>query len=180
MGLLRDNAIEQGVGLAFININSCSGENSDENVLSYRHTLIECDDTPDISKQYSMLISSGLPVTVVVDSGAKSLHAAIRVDANGPEQYKERVRIVRAYCSSLGIEYDKSTGDPSRYTRCAGSDRVLEKDVDWRNRYIGETYQQSLISLYPNGRISFIEWYWDTAEELVNYTKQKLLTQESK
>ena len=92
---------------------------SDDNVAALSHTLIESD---QISKdeQFAAWKASGLPISAIVHSGSKSIHAWVRVDAAHKAEYDERVKLVAAYLK--GYEIDK-TSDPSRYARMAGGMR---------------------------------------------------------
>ncbi len=62
----------------------------DDNVTSFRNALIEYD---DISKeeQVKRLLDSGLPILSMTDSGNKSVHAIVRVDASNAKDYKRKV-----------------------------------------------------------------------------------------
>ena len=65
----------------FIRINPMAyrgAKNSDVKV--FRHVLVEFDGESK-EAHYAALIGSGLPITVIIDSGGRSLHAWIRVDA---------------------------------------------------------------------------------------------------
>ncbi len=147
-----------GIGAPnYININPCNGENGNENVSSFRHTLIECDDVESLQEQYALLRASGLPITCVTDSAGKSLHAAVRVDAVSAAEYGERVDLIREFCAGIGINFDRSCRDSSRYTRCAGSTRTITKHVTWRPRPLGSQHPQNLISMYL-GHPSYLEW----------------------
>jgi regulatory protein RepA len=62
------------------------GSVSDVEVTSLRHALAEFDADENgrlISKeiQYALLLRSCLPIAALIDSGGKSLHAIVRIDA---------------------------------------------------------------------------------------------------
>ena len=62
------------------------GGSKDADVTEFRHALVEFDRDKDgkpipKAEQYRRIIESGLPVAALIDSGNKSLHAIVRVDA---------------------------------------------------------------------------------------------------
>jgi regulatory protein RepA len=71
------------------------------------------------SEQFEIFKQSGLPIACVLDSGNKSLHAWIRVDAVDRQQYKERQEKVYSYLGDY-ID-DPGNKNPSRFSRFAGS-----------------------------------------------------------
>ena len=152
----------------FINVNPCNGENGDDNVTDFRYTLIECDDVNSIEEQYSMLLATKLPIRTITDSGGKSLHAIVHVEASNLEEYRERVSLIREFCKGVGINYDTRCSDPSRYTRCAGATRKLTKPVKWRNRHEGEYHEQTLIDTNV-GAESFLYWKLVIYPKFINY-----------
>jgi RecA-family ATPase len=92
----------------------------DDNVSSYRNLLVEFDSRSK-SEQWRIYKESGLPIRFVIDSGGDSLHAWVAVDANGPEQFKERQQAVYDYLS-LYLD-DKGNKNPSRFSRLPGVKR---------------------------------------------------------
>ena len=97
-----------------------------ENVTKFRHTLIECDKDEKgnlipFKKQLRMLLDSMLPISAVVCSGGKSLHAVVRVDARHVEQYRKRVRFIHDYLAKvLEIPIDPQTTNANRTPRMPG------------------------------------------------------------
>ena len=105
---------------AYVRVNPLDGRGiSDENVLSFKYTLIECDTLP-MEQQYGFVRALNLPTQAIVTSGGKSLHAVVRVDAANADQYKERVALLHAECKASGFDVDASTKNPSRYMRMPG------------------------------------------------------------
>ena len=98
---------------------------SEENVAQYRHTLIEWDDCPK-ELQLGRLISSGLPLAAIIDSGGKSLHGIVRVDAENKQEYDERVQMIHALFEGTGL--DSSCRNASRLSRLP--DAARNRDVD--------------------------------------------------
>lgn len=75
------------------------GGTRNEDVTSFRHVLVEFDrddkgQTIPKEDQYGAIIASGLPVSAVIDSANKSLHAWVRIDAPDAAEYRRRVDIV--------------------------------------------------------------------------------------
>lgn len=104
---------------------------ADANIVKYRSVLCEFD-KGDINEQKKIIESSGLPYSTLVFSGGKSLHAIISLDTPlaGSEQYKRLVR--RIYGKLPGV--DRSTGNPSRFTRAPG---VRRGDVRQELLHVG-------------------------------------------
>lgn len=98
---------------------------SEANVADFRHTLIEWDDCAK-GLQLGRLIASGLPLAAVIDSGGKSLHGIVRVDAESKEQYDERVQMIHALFEGTGL--DSSCKNASRLSRLP--DAARKRDVD--------------------------------------------------
>ena len=114
--------LDDAVG-AYICINPLDGEYiGNRNVKSYRHALVESDEMP--KGQFAAIIKQlNLPVAAMVDSGNKSLHAIVRVDAASPEQYTQRVRVLYERCEKNGIVIDKANKNASRLSRLPGATR---------------------------------------------------------
>lgn len=99
------------------------GKRRDDNVTSFRNALIEYD---DISKeeQVKRLLDSGLPILSMTDSGNKSVHAIVRVDASNAKDYKRKVaELHSALEAKYGSPCDPANKNPSRLTRLAGATR---------------------------------------------------------
>ncbi len=103
---------------AYVRINPCIAENgSDSGVANFRHVLVEMDEkTKD--EQWTILKESKLPLSVVIDSGGKSLHGWVRVEASNKEEWNERRDVVYRQLETLGI--DPKNKNASRFSRLAG------------------------------------------------------------
>lgn len=103
---------------AYVRINPCLDETgSDSGVSAFRHVLVEMDEkTKD--EQWTILKESKLPLSVVIDSGGKSLHGWVRVDAANKEEWGERRDVVYRHLEALGI--DPKNKNASRFSRLAG------------------------------------------------------------
>ena len=117
----------------FLRINPMAkGGAKNEDVISFRHVLVEFDRDgagKPIPKeeQYRAVVASGMPVAALIDSGNKSLHAWIRVDAPDEAEYKRRVEIIWGWFS--GINLDRQNRNPSRLSRCPDGWRTVDGDV---------------------------------------------------
>ena len=114
--------LDESVG-AYICINPLDGEYvGNKNVTSYRHALVESDEM-ERGKFAAIVKQLNLPVVAMVDSGGKSLHAIVKIDADDAKQYAERVRRLYEVCEKNGIAIDKANKNPSRLSRLPGAIR---------------------------------------------------------
>ena len=97
------------------------GEN-DTNVTRWKHCLLESDDIP-IEQQWSLIQSMHLPCTFVINSGGKSLHAIVRIDAENAQQYRTRVDDLYKYAEQAGFKPDPQDKNASRLSRLPGAKR---------------------------------------------------------
>ena len=105
---------------AYIRINPIKPEDvsgRDEGVSVFRHLLVEFDTRPK-EEQYAIFKQSQLPISAIIDSGGKSLHAWVRIDAKDFEEWKVRRQAVFEYLSDY--EPDEMTKNPSRWSRLGG------------------------------------------------------------
>lgn len=112
---------EAGV-LFYINPMKINGRKN-EDVTVFRTALIEYD---DISKkeQVERLLDSGLPILSITDSGNKSVHALVRVDADNVSSYTKKVgKLHKALEKKYGSPCDVATKNPARLSRLAGAQR---------------------------------------------------------
>lgn len=108
----------------FIRVNPMKpGGKGDADVTAWRHCLIECDKAP-LELQWAAIQASGLPVSVVVHSGGRSVHAWVRVDASTAEEFRQRAaEAADAMERFEGITVDRKALNPSRLARLAGRRR---------------------------------------------------------
>jgi AAA domain-containing protein len=117
----------------FIRINPMiDGGTSDDEVTAFRHVLVECDQGTK-QEQLGAIRKLGLPVTAVLDSGNKSIHAWLRVNAKSEAEYRDRVTQIFTFCEqALGMKLDPKNRNPSRYSRMADVQRAIEIKEDER------------------------------------------------
>lgn len=87
----------------------------DADVTAYRHALVEFD-AMDQDEQVAKMSASGAPITALIHSGGKSIHAWVRVDAKDAGEYARRVE--QLYRLFPGV--DTSNRNPSRFARLPG------------------------------------------------------------
>ena len=105
---------------AYICINPLDGDYiGNKNITSYRHALVESDEM-ERGKFAAIVKQLNLPIAAMVDSGGKSLHAIVKVNAENAAQYAERVRVLYERCEKNGIAIDKANRNPSRLSRLPG------------------------------------------------------------
>ena len=103
-----------------------------EDVTSFRHALVEFDrddgGTPiPKEQQHAAILASGLPVSALIDSGNKSLHAWVRVDAPDAAEYRRRVDIIWDWFEGRCL--DRQNKNPSRLSRCPEGRRTVDGEV---------------------------------------------------
>lgn len=135
---------------AWIRFNPLDGRGvGNRNVAEYRYALVESDSVPR-EMQLSIVRELRLPCAAIVDSGHKSLHAIVRVDAADYDEYRRRVNLLYRVCDENGLAVDGQNKNPSRLSRMPGVTR-------------GDS-RQSLVS-GPCGMPSWDEWWeWVQAE----------------
>lgn len=117
----------------FVRVNPMKkGGSRNDDVTVFRHVLVEFDHAADgnpIPKadQYRRITDSGMPVSAVIDSGNRSLHAWVRVDAPDKAEYERRVSIVWKWFGSMDL--DRQNRNPSRLSRCPEGWRTVDGEV---------------------------------------------------
>lgn len=130
-------------GGAWIRFNPLDGKGvKNENVTDYRYALVESDNLP-IEKQNALMRELELPITCLVYSGGKSVHAIVRIDAASYPEYRQRVDYLYKVCEKNGLHIDQQNRNPSRLSRMPGVQRGDKK--------------QFLIDTNL-GKASFTEW----------------------
>jgi hypothetical protein len=105
----------------------------DVNVKAFRFALVECDTIP-IDLQMALLAKLPLPISAILTSGGRSLHAWVRVDANDLEDYRQTVSRMLGLLAKFGV-CDKNK-NPSRMSRLVGVERRIGEVGDCRQRLI--------------------------------------------
>ena len=151
----------------YIRINPMvKGGSKNDDVTEFRHALIEAD-TGSKEEQYGKIQKIGLPITAVIDSMGRSIHAWVRIDAKSQVEYEHRVAILHKFClESLGAEIDKKNRNASRYSRMPNGNRTVD----------GVVVQPRLLQLNVEGS-KWEDWqpakdiahkeFWENPEELL-------------
>lgn len=106
---------------ACIGLNPRRGKTrDDENCAAFRHLLVEYD-TLSLDQQWAILRATNLPISAVIYSGDKSLHAWVRLDAENKEDFDAKVKKVFSLKILSGA--DQKTKNASRFARLAGVSR---------------------------------------------------------
>jgi hypothetical protein len=121
--------------IQLIAINPISGFRRDENVTAFRSFLIELDDG-GLKDQFDYIKSIGLPYSVCIFSGSKSLHFAVTLNEDLPDE--DTYRLYSEWLLRVVSRADQKTKNPSRSIRFAGNLRRETgkemKIVDFRGR----------------------------------------------
>jgi RecA-family ATPase len=136
-----DTVFESTDGL-FVRINPLRNANgkSDKDVAAYRHVLVESDHGTK-EEQLGAIRKIGLPISTVTDSGDRSVHALVVVDAPDEDTYRKRFETLRQYCTeSLGLKVDEKNKNPSRFSRMPGVKRA-RRDHETNERILGKDGQ---------------------------------------
>jgi hypothetical protein len=141
----------------FIRINPLKARGkTDADVTSLRHLLVEFDLDQKGNRipkeiQYGALIESGLPFSAILDSGDKSIHGWVRLDAPNRKEYDWRREMIWDYFKAWNL--DPQNKNPSRYSRCPSVERNL---YDKEGTLIG-VGRQTLLAVNVGAK-SWDEW----------------------
>lgn len=91
----------------------------DENVTRFSFVLAESDDL-SIEEQKKLFINFKLPIVTLVESGGKSVHALVKVDAQNEAEYRQRAAFLFDWLAKHKFIVDKNNANPSRLCRLAG------------------------------------------------------------
>ena len=112
---------------AWICFNPVDGNGrSNSNVTAWRYALVESDSV-SVDDQWRLLHTLKLPIAIVVNSGGKSLHAIVRIDAKDADEYNQRVDALYKYCSDHDFPIDKANKNSARLSRLPGVQRGENK-----------------------------------------------------
>jgi hypothetical protein len=142
---------------------------SDKDVTAFRFCLVEFDLDQNGNRipkelQYAILLKSNLPISVIIDSGNKSIHAWVWIDAPDRAEFDRRRQLAWDYFEQEGLSVDPQNKNPSRYSRCPDVDRNLYDE----NKNIIGTGRQALLAVKV-GAPSWEEW-----EKAEDYTDKEL------
>jgi hypothetical protein len=134
LGSIRDHGTPQGEAGAWIRMNPTDGRGiADKNITAHRFALLEWDDVP-LNLQLALLSRLPLPISAILASGGKSLHAWVRVDAPDETDYRETVGKMLSFFKRLGV--DQANKNPGRLSRLVGAQRIIGAGQDGRQRLL--------------------------------------------
>lgn len=97
------------------------GCHCDEDISRFSYVLVESDGVPKPA-QLAALCHIRLPIVSIVDSGGKSYHALIRIDAPSLGDYRATTSKIYDLLTLIGV--DHTNKNPSRFTRVPGVQRI--------------------------------------------------------
>lgn len=108
---------------AWIRFNPTDGKGAaNENTTRFTYALVESD-SMSIEDQKKTIIRLNLPVAALVESGSKSIHAIVRVDAQDAQEYKVRVKKLYDVLGEHGFAVDEQNKNSARLSRMPGAMR---------------------------------------------------------
>lgn len=112
---------------AWIRFNPMDGKGvKNENVTEFRYALVESDNM-SLEKQNAIMQELELPISAMLYSGGKSIHALVKVDAADYNEYRKRVDYLYDVCKKNGLKVDNQNRNPSRLSRMPGIERNGKK-----------------------------------------------------
>jgi RecA-family ATPase len=127
--LKRTKSLEDAFGTlneesgAWIRINPTDGEGgSNKNITRWDYALVESDSL-SIEDQKKILIALKLPIVALVESGGKSVHAIVKVEASDSKEYAQRVAFLYDELAKRNFIVDTQNKNCSRLSRLPGATR---------------------------------------------------------
>jgi len=154
--------------ITLVAINPITGPRNDLSVTAYRSFLVECDEG-SLAEQFQYVEESGMPYSVCVFSGNKSLHFGIVLDE--PIPHESTWRSINQWILNIMDRADQQTKNPSRSIRFPGNirkdgkalkqvlyknkGRIKRSDLNiWLSRYVDKKPKGSLRSKSRKGGIA--------------------------
>ena len=139
---------------AWIRINPLDGGGASvDNVTSFNFVLVESDEIPK-AQQIAFYNRWKLPIVALVDSGSKSVHAIVHIDAESKEVYEDRVKTLFEFLENHDFPVDQSNKNANKFSRMPG---VTRNGV-----------MQNLLATHI-GCSNFEEWQEYVKEELATF-----------
>lgn len=118
----------------WMRINPMDGKGvGDASVTNFRHILLEFDSIP-FDLQLSFFAKLPLPISCILTSGGKSLHAWVRCDCLDLTSYKDAATMLFKILAPYGV--DTQNKNPSRLSRLVGATRKIGATGDGRQRLL--------------------------------------------
>ena len=93
-----------------------------KDVTRYAYVLAESDNLT-IEEQKKLLIGFKLPIATLVESGGKSVHAAVKVDAKDAVEYRQRALFLFDWLAKHKFIVDENNKNEARLSRLPGAMR---------------------------------------------------------
>lgn len=106
---------------AWIRHNPATGA-GDKDITRYGYVLVESDDLP-IEDQKKLMISLKLPIAAMIESGGKSVHAIVKIQARDKAEFRQRVEFLFDYLTKHKFIVDEANKNPARLSRLPGAER---------------------------------------------------------
>lgn len=106
---------------AWIRINPTTGAKNEE-VTRFAYALVESDEL-SIEQQKKFLIGFNLPIAAMVESGGKSVHAIVKIDASNETEYTQRVLFLYDWLVKHKFGVDVNNKNAGRLSRLPGAER---------------------------------------------------------
>lgn len=106
---------------AWIRHNPATGA-KDEDVTRFAHVLVESD-SMSIEEQKKFLINQKLPIAALIESGGKSVHAIVKVEAANELEFTQRTSFLFDFLAQHNFQVDEANKNPARLSRLPGAMR---------------------------------------------------------
>ena len=103
---------------AWVRLNPTTGPNN-KDVTRYAYALAESDNLT-IEEQKKLLIGFKLPIATLTESGGKSVHAAVKIDAKDAIEYKQRTLFLFDWLAKHKFIVDENNKNEARLSRLPG------------------------------------------------------------
>ena len=108
---------------AWIRINPLDGKGGgNKNVVAFRYVLVESD-SMSLKAQEAFYRQMELPIAAMVNSGGKSIHAIVHIDAQNEREYRQRVKKLFDFLAAHEFIIDQNNSNPARLSRMPGIPR---------------------------------------------------------
>ena len=106
---------------AWIRHNPTTGSKN-EDVTRFAYCLVESDDL-SIEDQKKLMISLKLPIAAMIESGGKSVHAIVKIQADNAVEFKQRVNFLFDWLLKHNFKVDEANKNAARLSRLPGAVR---------------------------------------------------------
>ena len=133
-------------------LNPIKGWREDANCTAFRNFLIELD-TSTREQQIEYIKAIGMPVSAMIWSGSKSVHALISLSIDLPNE--KAYRLLYKWILNIATASDQALGNPSRSIRLAGAIRPetgKEQDLIELNGPITLKELSTWLSKHPDAK----------------------------